>query len=334
MDKLLEGSHLTEEEMTDAMEAIMEGEVPEVVLGSFLTALRIKGEGITELTAGAKVMRNKAEKMELAGLYTVDTCGTGGDCAGTYNISTAVAFIAAAAGIHVAKHGNRSVSSKSGSADVLEALGAVITLSPQQVASSVHKHHIGFLFAPVFHKAMKHAIGVRRALGFRTVFNMLGPLTNPAEAKGQVMGVYDQSLTEAMAAVLKNLGTDHALVVHGMDGLDEITTTTQTKVTELKDGILHTYYITPEQFGMSRSNLEDLRGGSAVENAAIIRALLQGEQGPKREILLLNSGAALYVGKKANSLGDGIKLAATLIDTGMAMEKMNEYIDFTKSIAS
>lgn len=250
VSKVINGSHLTESQMIEAMETIMEGRASDAIAAAFLTALRMKGETVEEITGGAKVMRAKAEKIDLGDIFTVDTCGTGGDGANTFNISTAVAFICAAAGLPVVKHGNRAVSSKSGSADVLEALGVNIALTPAQVEKCVREQNIGFLFAPTFHKAMKHAIGVRKELGFRTIFNMLGPLTNPANARGQVLGVFNPDLTEFMAEVLKNLGVERALVVHGMDGLDEITVTDRTKVTELKDGKLNTYYIEPSDFGM------------------------------------------------------------------------------------
>ena len=271
IENLLEGKHLSEKEMMDAMEFIMDGEASPVLIGSFLTALRMKGETAEEITGGAKVMLKKAERIALENLYTLDTCGTGGDCSGTFNISTAVAFIAAASGIHVVKHGNRSVSSRSGSADVLEALGVNISLLPKQVEECVKVQNIGFLFAPTFHKAMRHAAGTRKELGFRTIFNILGPLTNPANAKSQVLGVFDEKLTEPLAKVLANLGVEHAMVVHGMDGLDEITITGETKVTEVKNGDINTYYITPEEFGIKRATRNDILGGDAIENAEIIK---------------------------------------------------------------
>ncbi|WP_058486037.1 anthranilate phosphoribosyltransferase [Defluviitalea phaphyphila] len=330
VETLLEGKDLTENQMIEAMESIMNGEATNTLIGSFLTALKIKGETPEEITGGAKVMRKKAEKIDLEGLYTLDTCGTGGDGAGTFNISTAVAFIAASAGIYVVKHGNRSVSSKSGSADVLEALGVNISLTPKQVEECIKAQNIGFLFAPTFHKAMKYALGPRKELGFRTIFNVLGPLTNPAEAKAQVMGVFDDSLTEIMARVLLNLGVEHAMVVHGMDGLDEITITDKTKVTELKNKEINTYFISPEQYGIEKGKKEDLVGGDAKENAEIIMNILKGEKGPKRDIVLLNSGAALYVGKKAKSIEEGINMAKKLIDEGYALNKLDEFREYTR----
>jgi len=332
IETIIQGRHLSEEEMMGAMECIMDGEASPTLIGSFLTALKMKGETPDEITGGAKVMRKKAEKINLNDLYTLDTCGTGGDSAGTFNISTAVAFVAAAAGIPVVKHGNRSVSSKSGSADVLEALGVNITLLPKQVEECVKAQNIGFLFAPTFHKAMKHALGPRKELGFRTIFNILGPLTNPANAKAQVLGVFDGNLTEPIAKVLLNLGVEHAMVVHGMDGLDEITTTHKTKVTEIKNHEVKTYYISPEEFGITRCQKEDLQGGDAKENAEIIKNLFQGEKGPKRDILLLNSGAALYVGGKAKSLEEGIYIAGELIDGGYAQKKLDEFAEYTRRI--
>lgn len=330
--KVVNGSHLTESQMIEAMETIMEGRGSDALIASFLTALRIKGETVDEITGGAKVMRAKAEKIDLGDIYTVDTCGTGGDGANTFNISTAVAFICAAAGVSVVKHGNRAVSSKSGSADVLEALGVNITLTPEQVEKSVREQNIGFLFAPTFHKAMKHAVGVRKELGFRTIFNMLGPLTNPANAKGQVLGVFNADLTDFMAEVLKNLGVERALVVHGMDGLDEITVTDKTKVTELKNGELTSYYIEPENFGMAKMKKSDIEGADSVVNAGIIKSIFAGEKGAKRDIVVLNAAAALYVGKKADTIQDGIKLAEEIIDSGEAAKKLEEFIAYTKSI--
>ncbi len=333
INKLIKSENLREEEMIIALEEIMNGEASETLIGSFLTALSIKGETIEEITGGAKVMRQKSEKVNLESLYTLDTCGTGGDMAGTFNISTASAFICAAAGIPVVKHGNRSVSSRSGSADVLEALGANIMLVAEQVERCVKEQGIGFMFAPSFHKAMKNVVNSRRELGFRTIFNLLGPLTNPAKAKTQIVGVYDKALTEPIARVLQNLEVEHALVVHGMDGLDEITITRETKITELKDNRVNTYTISPEDFNLYRGSKEDIIGGNAIENANTIKNLFKGEIGPRRDILLLNSGAALYLGKKAESIKEGINLAKDIIDKGLARKKMEEYIDYTRRLA-
>lgn len=333
INKLIKKESLSEEEMITALDEIMEGRATDALVGSFLTALTIKGETIEEITGGAKVMRQKAEKIDLDSLYTLDSCGTGGDMAGTFNISTATAFICAAAGIPVVKHGNRSVSSKCGSADVLEALGANIMLMPSEVEDCVKSQGIGFLFAPSFHKAMKNVVKPRKELGFRTIFNILGPLTNPAKAKTQILGVYKENLTEPIARVLQNLGVEHALVVHGMDGLDEITITRETKVTELKDNSINTYTITPEDFNLSRGEVSDIVGGNAEDNANIIKELFKGYKSKKRDILLLNSGAALYLGKKANSINEGIEMAKEIIDGGLAERKMNDYIEYTRRLA-
>lgn len=333
LHKVVEGKNLDENEMIEAMTDIMEGKVPESILASFLTALKLKGESVEEITGGAKVMRAKASTIDLGDLYTIDTCGTGGDASNTYNISTASTFIAAAMGVPVVKHGNRSVSSKSGSADVLENLGADITLNPKEVKECVERCGLGFFFAPTFHSAMKHAIGVRRALKFRTIFNILGPLTNPANAKGQVLGVFDPDLTEPLARVLKNLGLERALVVHGMDGMDEISITDVTKVTELKEGEIKTYFVSPEKFGIKRAKKEDLEGGTPSENAKLIKDILSGKvKGAKLDILLVNAGAALYVGKKAESVTEGIKIARETINSGKALAKLEEFIATTKDV--
>lgn len=332
MDRVINNEHLSEEEMMVVMEALMTGNLSEAIGGAFLTALRMKGETINEITGGAKVMRGKAQAVELADLYTIDTCGTGGDQTGTFNISTATSFICAAAGIHTAKHGNRSVSSKSGSADVLEALGVNIELTPKQVERCIKDHHMGFFFAPVFHPAMKHAAPIRKALGYPTIFNMLGPLTNPAQVDAQIIGVYDKTLAPIFAKVLKNLGTKHALIVYGLDGLDELTTTTSTEIVELKNGAINTYHVGPEDFGLTLSKAEDLLGGDAKENAQIIRDIFSGEPGPKRDIVLLNSGAALYLGRKATSIKEGVTLAGQLIDSGAVKARMDAYIAFTQEL--
>ncbi len=335
IEKLINKTNLTEEEMIEAMNEVMNGEASEVELASFLTALRMKGETIAEITGGARVMREKASSIKINHNYAVDTCGTGGDSHNTYNISTTVSFILAAGGVPVVKHGNRAVSSKSGSADVLEALGINLGLNPSQVGKCVDEIGIGFLFAPTFHGAMKHAIGVRRALGFRTVFNMLGPLTNPAEAKGQILGVFNKDLTEVFASVLKNLGTERALVVHGFDGMDEISISDKTQISELKDGEIKTYTIEPEDFGISKASIKEIKGGDAKENAEILKGLLKGEiLGAKRDILLLNAGASLYVGKKAQSIKEGIELAKEIIDNGKAYKKLEELIRLSNEVGN
>lgn len=332
IESIISGNSLTEEEMISCMTQIMTGEITDSQIASFLTALKAKGEAVSEIIGGAKVLREKAELVELQNYYTVDTCGTGGDKLGTFNISTAVAIVAAAAGVVVVKHGNRSVSSKCGSADVLEALGVKLDLTPEQVKECVKEINLGFFYAPIYHKAMKHVGKTRAELGFRTIFNILGPLANPANAKAQVLGVFSEALTEPLAEVLKSLQVERALVVSGKDGLDELSTITETKVTELKDGIISTYIIKPEDFGFKRAKIDDIKGGDAVENAQIIKNLLKGEKGFKRDILLLNAAATLYVGKKVDSIKEGIKLSEELIDTRKAKAKLEEFIRVTNKI--
>lgn len=329
IQKLIGGKNLTEQECIEAMNCIMEGNATDAQIGGFITALRIKGETIEEITGCAKVMREKADKIIPETAYCIDTCGTGGDKTNTFNISTAAAFVASAGGVAVAKHGNRSVSSKCGCADVLEALGIKIALTPVQVKECVDNVGIGFMYAPAFHKSMKCAAGPRRELGVRTIFNILGPLTNPANAKGQVLGVFDGRLTEPMAKVLTNLGTERALVIHGNDGMDEITLSDVTRVTEVTEGQISNYEIHPEKLGIKRTQKSHLKGGNASVNAQIIKRIFEGENGPKKDIVLLNSAAALYVGKKVNNLQEGIELAAEIIDTGKAAMKLEEYKNYT-----
>ncbi|WP_028855525.1 anthranilate phosphoribosyltransferase [Psychrilyobacter atlanticus] len=330
MEKLIRGENLTESQMNYAMTEIMEGRVSEIHITSFLTALRVKGETSEEISGGAKVMREKAVPIDFGDRYTVDTCGTGGDGVNTYNISTASAFVLAAGGVSVVKHGNRSVSSQCGSADVLETLGINIDISSKKVKECVEKIDIGFLYAPVFHSSMKYAGSVRKELGFRTIFNMLGPLTNPARANGQVLGVFHENLTELMAEAMKKIGTEHVLVVHGVDGMDEITVTDKTKVSELKDGKINTYYIKPEDFEIKRRSKEELKGGTPKENGEIIRGIFKGSiTGAKKDILILNSGAALYVGKKVSSIKEGVQMAREIIESGKALSKLDELIEVT-----
>lgn len=331
---VVEGKNLTEEEMIGAMNVIMEGNATQAQIGSFITALRIKGETVEEITGGAKVMRAKAEPIVPDLEYFIDTVGTGGDGTNTFNISTASAIVASAGGVHVAKHGNRAVSSKSGSADVLEALGVNILLTPEQAKDCLQSLGICFMFAPTYHKSMKHAAGPRKELGIRTIFNVLGPLTNPARAKGEVLGVFDRKLTEPMANVLLNLGIEKAMVIHGIDGMDEITTTTSTKVSEVLNGKIINYEITPEEYGIKRAEKADLLGGDALENANIVLSVLSGDLGPKRDIVVLNSAAALYVGKIVRSIKEGVKMSENIIDMGLALKKLGELTEFTqKSIA-
>lgn len=332
IDKVIKREDLTEAEMIDAMNIIMEGKATESQIGGFLTALRMKGEILEEITGSAKVMRDKALSIQMDNDYTIDTCGTGGDGANTFNISTVVAFVAAGAGVTVFKHGNRSVSSKCGSADVLESLGVNIHLEPQEVQQCAQQLNIGFMFAPDFHQAMKHAIGPRRELGVRTIFNILGPLTNPAKVKGQILGVFDEKLTKVMAGVLQALGVERAMVVHGLDHLDEITITTKTKVSELKDDKIVDYYIDPREYDLPLASPSQLTGGNPKENADILLNILKGEKGPKRDIVLLNAGAAIYVGKQATSLKEGILKAKEVIDMGLALEKLKQLISLSQEL--
>jgi anthranilate phosphoribosyltransferase len=320
---LIEGKDLSEQEMIDSMRDIMEGNASDVLIASFLTALRIKGETVEEITGAARVMREKVTAIR-APEGTVDTCGTGGDMSHTFNISTTTALVVAACGVPVAKHGNRSVSSSCGSADVLEALGIKIDLEPAKVEACLESTGFGFMFAPLFHPAMKFAIGPRKEMGIRTVFNILGPLTNPAGAKRQVLGVFSDALTEPLAYVLGRLGAKHAFVVHGEDGLDELTTTEKSLISELKNGNVNTYSISPETLGMQRSARDELAGGSADDNVKITLDILSGHKGPKRDIVLMNSAAALVAGDSADDFKDGVRRAAEAIDSGAARKKLDE----------
>ncbi len=323
LNLVVQRKDLSEEQMIGVMRQIMEGNATDAQIGALLTALRMKGETIEEITGAAKVMREKVAAIK-APPYTVDTCGTGGDMSHTFNISTTTAIVVASCGVPVAKHGNRSVSSSCGSADVLESLGIKIDLEPQKVEQCLEQTGFGFMFAPLFHPAMKFAIGPRKEMGMRTIFNILGPLTNPAGAERQVLGVFSGKLTEPMAQVLGNLGVKHAFVVHGEDGLDEITNTSKTKVTELKDGKIETYFISPEDFGISTAAKDDLSGGSAVDNAKITIDILEGQKDPKRDIVLMNSAAALVTGNKGNNFTDAISIAADAIDSGAARKKLDD----------
>ncbi len=340
--KLVKREDLSEKEAADTMSEIMSGETTDAQIGSFITALRMKGETVDEITGCARIMRAFAtpvnvhtnvdidrEDICIDRETIIDTCGTGGDGTGTFNVSTASAFVVAACGLMVAKHGNRSVSSACGSADVLESLGVNINSSTAKVEECLRTLGIGFLYATLMHGAMKYAIGPRKQIGVRTIFNILGPLTNPARATAQVLGVYSADLTEKMAGVLKNLGARKAWVVHGMDGLDELTTCAETRVTELSNGALRTFTITPEQYCLKRATLADIKGGSAAENACIIKNVLSGATGPQRDIVLLNAGAALFVGDKAASVSEGITLAAQAIDSGRAKEKLSQLAALT-----
>jgi anthranilate phosphoribosyltransferase len=336
--KILEGENLTTEEAEIVLEQIMTGLCTQAQIAALLTALRMKGETVEELTGFAKVMRRKASSVrahlsatgENASLPLLDTCGTGGDVSGSFNVSTAAAFVVAGCGLRVAKHGNRSVSSRCGSADVMEALGVKIELTPERIAACIEEIGIGFLHAPLLHEAMKHVAPVRRELGVRTIFNMLGPMTNPAGANAQVIGVYAKHLTAMFAETLKNLGSQRAFVVHGSDGLDEITITGESFVTELHNGEVKTYTIQPEDFGLARAALAEIKGGDAKHNAEIVLQVLSGEQSARRDIVLLNAAAALVVGNKAKDLSEGIHRAAESIDSRKAMTKLQSLIAFTR----
>jgi anthranilate phosphoribosyltransferase len=327
--KVVTKANLTEVEAEAVMREIMQGEATDAQIASYITALRMKGETVEEITGSARVMREKAVPIKLDAKYHVDTCGTGGDMAHTFNISTTVAFVVAGAGVAVAKHGNRSVSSKSGSADVLQALGVNIEIPSHRVEMCLKELDIAFLFAPMMHLAMKHAIGPRREIGVRTIFNILGPLTNPAKVTSQIMGVYAADLTAPLAQALGNLGAAHAFVVHGMDGLDEITITDKTRISEFKDGKVKDYFVHPEDFGIPVGNTGDLRGGDAKENASITLEVLKGQKGPRRDIILLNAAAGLIASGKAMDFKEGIKLAEESIDSGAALKKVEQLKAFT-----
>jgi anthranilate phosphoribosyltransferase len=320
---IVQNISLSEMEMVECMTEIMEDKATDAQIGSFLTALRIKGETIEEITGAARIMREKATKIK-APDGVIDTCGTGGDMSGTFNISTTTAIIVAAAGIPVAKHGNRSVSSQSGSADVLEALGVNIELPPEKVEKCLFETNFGFLFAPLFHPAMKFAIVPRREIGIRTIFNILGPLTNPAGAKRQILGVFAGRLTEPLAAVLGNLGAADAMVVHGEDGLDEITISNGTRISRYKNGKIETFYITPEDFGFKRADINEIIGGDKNKNAEITLSILNGDTGPKREIVLMNSAAAIVIAGMAADFDAAKEIAAETIDSGKALRKLKE----------
>jgi anthranilate phosphoribosyltransferase len=327
--KLIEQQDLSEEEAAQAMRQIMEGGATPAQIGAFLIALRIKGETIEEITGCARVMREKATHIRAPYPNMIDTCGTGGDGSQTFNISTTAAFVVAGAGVPVAKHGNRAMSSRCGSADLLQALGVAIELSPERAEACLAEVGITFLFAPLFHSAMKYALGPRREIGVPTIFNILGPLTNPAGAKLQILGVSRKELTEPLARVLGKLGSTRAVVVHGADGLDEITTTRETHITALDAGRITSYTITPEQFGLRRTPMGSFIGGDAQDNAAITLAVLEGKQGPQRDVVLLNAAAALTVAGTAVDFKAGLELAAHAVDSGAALEKLRSLQRFT-----
>lgn len=327
--QLVGGANLTEQEMVDVMNQVMTGEATPIQVGAFLTALRIQGETVEEVTGAARVMREKALHVDAGEGCVLDTCGTGGDGKNTFNISTTAAFVVAAAGITVAKHGNRAVSSGSGSADVLGALGVKIDVSKEMVERCLREVGIGFLFAPAMHGAMKYAAAPRREVGIRTIFNLLGPLTNPAGASRQLMGIYDGALVEMVAQVLGNLGSERAMVVHGKEGLDEISLGGPTLVAEWKDGAVARYTLDPEDFGFEKQPAARLTAADPAECAAIVTAVLKGEPGPARDVVLLNGGAALCVGGRAGTIADGIGLARECIDSGAALGKLEHLVRLT-----
>lgn len=340
--KVILRQDLSEAEMIDVMNQIMGGEATQAQVGSFITALRMKGETIDEISGAARVMRDHATPIRVGKALDIDreeinqdretildTCGTGGSGTKSFNISTTVAFVVAACGIKVAKHGNRSISSACGSADVLEALGVNLNVTPQQVETCIKEVGVGFLFAPALHGAMKHAIGPRREIGIRTIFNILGPLTNPAGADRQVLGVYDESLVEVMAKVLVKLGCQRGFVVHGMDGMDEVTLTGPTRVGEIRDGFVSLSTIEPEDFGLRRCSLEELQGGDAEANAQIVRDILQGQVGPKRDVVLLNAAYALVAAGLAKDVETGLDKARSAIDDGLAEAKLQGLVNFS-----
>ena len=326
IETVAEGKNLTEAEAKRVMEILLSGEATQSQIGSFLTALRMKGETVDELTGFASVLKEKADTISPKCENYVDFVGTGGDRTFTFNISTTGAFVAAGAGVHIAKHGNRSISSKSGAGDVLEALGVNIMAEPAIVEQCVDEAGIGFMFAPSFNKSMRFVGQARNEMGIRTVFNILGPLANPSRAKGMLVGVYAPEMTEKMAVVMSRLGVERALVVSGKDHMDELTTTDATVVSEIKDGKVTTYEVTPEEFGLKRSSLEELRGGNGAENAEITKKILQGENGKKRDIVLLNAGAAIYIAGMADSIKDGIKMAEESIDSGKAAKVLEDLV--------
>lgn len=329
--KAIDRHDLTTEEMTSVMRAIMTGGATQVQIAGFLVALRMKGETVTEIAAAAAVMRELASRVDIDGVdNAVDIVGTGGDASATFNVSTTCMFVAAAAGCHVAKHGNRSVSSASGSADVLEAAGMRLDLTPEQVSRCVREVGVGFMFAPAHHGAMRHAIGARRELGVRTLFNLLGPLTNPAGVPNQVLGVFSAALLEPIAEVLQRLGSRRVMVVHSRDGLDEIGIGDKTEVAELRDGEVRRYSIRPEDFGIQRAPLDAIRVDGAEESLAMLRGVLEGKRGPARDIVVLNAGAAIYVAGVTDSLAEGVRWADAAIASGEARNRLDRLVALTQ----
>ena len=334
INRLCDKREIFYDEMVDLMRQVMEGKVPPVQLAAILMGLHVKTESVSEIAAAASVMREFSTKVDASGVdHLVDTCGTGGDKAQTFNISTTAAFVAAAAGAHVAKHGGRSVSSQSGSADVLEGLGVNLALTPEQVGLCIREVGVGFMFAPNHHPAMKHAAPVRKELGMRTILNILGPLTNPAGAPNQVMGVFHADLVGIQARVLKMLGSKHVITVHGHDGLDEITITGPTFLAELKHDFITEYSIEPKQFGIDTAPIESLQVKGADESRARLEAVLANEKGPSRDVVIMNAAAALYVCGISGSLWDGVAAARDAIESGAARKKLNHLVKFTRSFA-
>jgi anthranilate phosphoribosyltransferase len=331
LQALLNKQNLTSDEMRSVMRTIMSGNATDAQIGGFLIALRCKGETVDEIAGAAEVMRELASKVHVKGEHVIDTCGTGGDGANTFNISTTCAFVVAAAGGQVAKHGNRSVSSSSGSADVLEAAGVNLDLTAEQVAQCVNEIGVGFLFAPKHHGAMKHTSNARKEMGVRTLFNLLGPLSNPAGAPNQLIGVFAKEWVEPLAQVLKKLGSKHVLVVNADDGLDEISIASPSTIAELKDGNVITYTITPEQFGFKRASLAELEITDAASSLTMVKAVLDNQAGPARDIVALNAGAAIYAANITDSLGAGIEKARQLIASGAAKAKFDALIAYSKT---
>ncbi|MFO8112821.1 MAG: anthranilate phosphoribosyltransferase [Desulfosalsimonadaceae bacterium] len=328
--KIYNRTDLTEAEMSAVISEVFSGGLADAQIGAFMGALTTKGETFEELAGAARAMRKKAVRIETAGTDVIDTCGTGGDGSNTFNISTTTAFVVAGCGVTVAKHGNRSVSSQCGSADLLEALGVKIDIDPEIVEEAIAEIGIGFMFAPRFHGAMKYAAKARKDIGLRSIFNMLGPLTNPAAANCQLLGVYAPQMTEMFAAALKLLGTKRAMVVHGHDGLDEISVCAPTRVSEVKDNRISTYDISPETFFGQRAAQEEITGGDPGTNAEITRAVLSGKKGARRDVVLINSGAALVIAGRAEGIKTGIKMAKDAIDSGAAKDKLEALVEFTR----
>ena len=331
LSKIISGKNLNDVQMGEMINDILSGKATDAMIGAFMGALATKGETFEELAGAARAMRRKATRIQTTASVVVDTCGTGGDRAKTFNISTTTAFVLAGCGVTVAKHGNRSVSSQCGSADLLEALGVKLDVDPEIVEEAIGQIGIGFLFAPLYHSAMRFAASARQEIGLRSIFNMLGPLTNPAGANCQLLGVYAPQLTEMFAHALRQLGSKSAMVVHGHDGLDEISVCAPTRVTELKSDVIQTYDIHPEQFFGQLADPAELAGGSPKENARITRNILEGESGPRRDVILLNTSAALITAGLAPDLGQGIGMAEQAIDTGAGKAKLEALVDYTQT---